>query len=272
MNDSTNLQKTGRIYKADYRKSFVVIPNSTIQDENLSFRARGVLSYILSLPDTWQVYKSEIVNHAPEGKHAITTAFNELMQERYVFMRENRDQGKFAGYSYYVFATPQTDFPFTVESEKRPSGQLEQGNTTSPQTDFPKSEKPKSEKPKSDNQTLQKKHYTKDTYNKKYSLLYEKICQFFPEKLLPDDKGKNAWVNDLRLLIEKDELTEDEIINIVKWARNDPFWQSNFLSLLKLRKKNKEGIPYYLVFKEKMRRTSKDKKFVDDVNDLSKWN
>lgn len=44
----------------------------------------------------------------------------------------------------------------------------------------------------------------------------------------------------------------NEIKDCIMWARGDQFWSSNFLSPLKLRNKNKEGIKYIDVFKAKL--------------------
>ena len=109
--------------------------------------------------------------------------------------------------------------------------------------------------------------------NEKYLSLSQKIIDFFPEDLKPQNKMlKDKWVNELRHLIEIDGLVQNEILKIVNWGRSDDFWKSNFLSLLKLRKKNKEGIPYWQVFKQKMNgHKSKDKFFTEDKNELSKW-
>ncbi len=124
-----------------------------------------------------------------------------------------------------------------------------------------------SEKPK-------KPDNDKDNGNEKDNVneivLYEKICQFFPEKFLPDKNEKKKWLNDLRLLMERDGLTENEIIDMVKWARQDDFWKANFLSVRKLRKKNREGIPYFMVFQEKQK-SSNGGKYIPDENDLDKW-
>jgi hypothetical protein len=38
----------------------------------------------------------------------------------------------------------------------------------------------------------------------------------------------------------------------VKWARKDDFWKANFMSLTKLRKKNKDDIKYMVMLKAKM--------------------
>lgn len=90
------------------------------------------------------------------------------------------------------------------------------------------------------------------------NVLYEKELEIllghFPEKLLPKtDKQKSNWLDCVRLLIETDGYSFTEVEKIVAWARDSDFWKSNFLSLLKLRNKNKEGIKYVDVFNEQIK-------------------
>jgi hypothetical protein len=89
-----------------------------------------------------------------------------------------------------------------------------------------------------------------DTYT---NLLNEKFIDFFDDEFKPktEEQIKN-WADCLRKLIEIDKFSEIDIGNIIKWAREDAFWTKNFMSLLKLREKNKEGIKYIEVFKHQM--------------------
>ncbi len=49
-----------------------------------------------------------------------------------------------------------------------------------------------------------------------------------------------------------DGKTKAEIARVCRWAREDSFWGGNFLSPVKLRKKNKDSIPYFDVFSHRM--------------------
>ena len=82
--------------------------------------------------------------------------------------------------------------------------------------------------------------------------IYDASIKLFSDDLIPsNDKQKNTWLNELDKLIRLDGLTIADIYNIVKFARSDDFWSNNFLSIAKLRKKNREDIPYWKVFKQK---------------------
>lgn len=83
--------------------------------------------------------------------------------------------------------------------------------------------------------------------------LYPRILELFPADLHPkNEKQKKDWIGTLEKLISIDGHPPEEILKVVDSTRRDEFWQKNFLSVLKLRKKNKEEIFYYTVFKNRL--------------------
>ena len=86
--------------------------------------------------------------------------------------------------------------------------------------------------------------YSDEVKNFTHSLL-----QYFTIK--PDKI--DSWYKDVDLLTRVDHYDYKTIEQIVKTFRNDDFWSQNFLSLLKLRKKNKDGIKFIEVFKDKLK-------------------
>ena len=63
---------------------FVQIDKNALQDERLSWKAKGLLAYLLSLPDDWQIYINELKNHAKDGRDSTRTAMNELIKFGYI--------------------------------------------------------------------------------------------------------------------------------------------------------------------------------------------
>lgn len=57
---------------------FTVLSNDLLRDSRLSFRARGLLAFVLSMPDNYRVSSHTLARGAPEGRHAILTALEEL--------------------------------------------------------------------------------------------------------------------------------------------------------------------------------------------------
>lgn len=90
-------------------------------------------------------------------------------------------------------------------------------------------------------------------YDPYVEVLKEKFLDFFPEDLQPKTESQiEDWADCLKKLIEIDHYTEMDIGEIVYWAREDSFWSSQFMSFLKLRKKNKDGVKYIDYFKHQM--------------------
>lgn len=75
------------IRRAPHKKAYVVIDNDTAQDPELTWAARGLLVYLLSLPDDWQVRQADLVSRAPEGRTVIDRLMKELAAAGYLERR-----------------------------------------------------------------------------------------------------------------------------------------------------------------------------------------
>lgn len=69
---------------------FVQVPRDTIRDGRLSFRARGVLTYLLDMPDGWDVKSEVIAANGKEGREAIRSALGELAACGYYRLERRR--------------------------------------------------------------------------------------------------------------------------------------------------------------------------------------
>lgn len=94
-----------------HKKNFTVIENSLCQNNHLSLRARGLMMYLLSLPDDCE---GEIdINHLStimmEGRDAIITVVKELKKWGYIHQKKLGFQ---QGWQYFVFESPTTEEQF----------------------------------------------------------------------------------------------------------------------------------------------------------------
>jgi len=94
---------------------------------------------------------------------------------------------------------------------------------------------------------------TKNEFSQDVFKAFDYLVQFFDDTKPKSESEKNKWLDCIDKLNRIDGLTFKEICEIVRYIKNDDFWKPNFLSILKLRKKNKEGIEYWNVFKLKMK-------------------
>ena len=106
------------IYKAVVNSEYVQIPNSTMQDDSISFEARGLLGMLLSMPSHWEVHKSWVASQSKAGKDKVNSIFKELEASGYIRKEEaQRKFGKFASNDYFIFPTKCTsaDLPLRLD-------------------------------------------------------------------------------------------------------------------------------------------------------------
>ena len=73
-------------------KNYSVISNEFIRRKDLSWKAKGILTYILTLPDDWVININEIMTHATEGEKAFRSGWKELKDAGYVNRYPVRDK------------------------------------------------------------------------------------------------------------------------------------------------------------------------------------
>ncbi len=92
------------IHKGPVREQFTQIPNNTHQDTSLSLQARGLLGYIISLPDDWVVRPGHLAKENGIGRNTAYKIINELKESGYIIQVQNRSEsGKFSTGDYLVF-------------------------------------------------------------------------------------------------------------------------------------------------------------------------
>lgn len=91
--------------------NYTVISNVFLKDVELSLKAKGLLAYLLSLPNDWSVYASELTNRHKDGITSIYSAIKELETAKYVIRERIRENGKLKGVDYIVSETPILEKP-----------------------------------------------------------------------------------------------------------------------------------------------------------------
>ena len=59
------------VFKIEKTKDFTIMSNYHFRDMNLSLKAKGLLSYMLSLPDDWDYSLNGLASVSKEGIKAI---------------------------------------------------------------------------------------------------------------------------------------------------------------------------------------------------------
>jgi len=90
----------------------------TLRDKALSWEARGVLGYLLSMADNWKINVKDLQQQC--GRDRVYKIINELIHHRYLIRVETRDDnGKITGYEYQLYERPY-DLPFEEPLTEKP--------------------------------------------------------------------------------------------------------------------------------------------------------
>ena len=106
-------------YRVHKDKNYTVMSNYHLQDKNLSLKAKGLLSIILSLPGDWEYSVAGLCELSKDGRDGVASALKELRIFGYVVCSSKKgEDGRFYGADYDVFEAPQkgeciADLPFT---------------------------------------------------------------------------------------------------------------------------------------------------------------
>lgn len=85
------------------RERFTTVNNEYLQDVNLTWKAKGLITYIMSLPSDWILSIENLKNVSKDSRDATATGLQELIKQGYCRREDiRRADGTFIGYSYQV--------------------------------------------------------------------------------------------------------------------------------------------------------------------------
>lgn len=121
--------------RVNKNSNYVVLSKKGLEDTRLIWKAKGLLAYLLSLPDDWKIYQEELAKHSKDGVKSTASALKELINNGYIVRECLRDEkGRFLGYVYQVFEEPLNTDNISILSEmpKTENGKLDfrKGHTT----------------------------------------------------------------------------------------------------------------------------------------------
>ena len=108
--------------------NYTIMSNHHFKEKEMSLKAKGLLSLMLSLPADWDYSINGLATLSKDGRDSVMGALKEL--ERFGYLVRTRltdEKGKFKGYDYDIFEEPQKDFPNT---ENPNTGNPNTGNPT----------------------------------------------------------------------------------------------------------------------------------------------
>ena len=96
------------VFRVERTKGFTVMSNYHLNDKTISLKSKGLLSQMLSLPESWDFTLRGLACINKESLDAIRTAVLELEEHGYITRRQRRgENGKLAKIEYTIYEQPQ---------------------------------------------------------------------------------------------------------------------------------------------------------------------
>ena len=134
------------VFRVERNTGYTVMSNHHLRNKELTLKAKGLLSQMLSLPEDWDYTLAGLSHINREKIDAIREAVKELEKAGYIVRSRERDEkGRLRGADYVIYEQPQPKEPeAATSSEKPPTSDL-------PTLENPTLEKPTLEKPTQEN-------------------------------------------------------------------------------------------------------------------------
>lgn len=201
------------IIRASRERNYSVISNDVWKDNQLSFQAMGLLSYILSKPDNWSVSPSHLekVTEGTEkktGRDGVYSILKELKSVGFVKTQKHSD-GKI---DYIVSDHPSPRKPNTPKPDT-PKSDEAKADMDNPNTSQPDQANPDLAKPtliSTDNKQILIGNNKNKQNETSYEVLFEKFWGSYPKKT-----NKQGALKSFNAAIKKQTLTPSEFTEML---------------------------------------------------------
>lgn len=121
------------VFKIEKNNNYTVMSNYHLRDKNLSYKAKGLLSFMLSLPEDWDYSLAGLCSISKEGRDGIRSILKELQEYHYLEIEKVRGEKGYFEYNYLIY-----EIPHFVELEN----DKEYPDMENPHLDIPDVEEP----------------------------------------------------------------------------------------------------------------------------------
>ena len=95
------------LYLVEKNNNYTVMANYHLRDKELSFKAKGLLSYMLSLPEDWDYSLNGLASVSKEGIKAVKNIIVELKEQGYLRINKIRKENGQYQYEYLIREIPE---------------------------------------------------------------------------------------------------------------------------------------------------------------------
>ena len=126
------------VFRVERNKGYTVMSNHHLRNKELTLKAKGLLSQMLSLPEDWDYTLAGLSQINREKIDAIREAIKELERAGYIVRSRERDEkGRLRGADYVIYEQPHTEPTPDLPTLENPM----QLNKDIQRTDLPTKEK-----------------------------------------------------------------------------------------------------------------------------------
>lgn len=101
------------VFRVEKTGNYTVMSNYHLRDDRLPLKAKGLLCYILSLPDDWDYTMKGLAAKHPDGITAVRSCIKKLEEAGYIRHRQTVDsKGRFSKSEYFVYEKPLSEEPW----------------------------------------------------------------------------------------------------------------------------------------------------------------
>ena len=112
------------VIRVQKTKDYTVMSNTHFREKNMSLKAKGLLSLMLSLPDDWNYSIEGLIAICKENGTAIKSTLKELKEFGYLKVEKTQNEKGVFEYIYNIYENPQTENP-SIENPTMENPQME---------------------------------------------------------------------------------------------------------------------------------------------------
>ena len=108
------------VFRVHKTSNYTVMSNQHLRDTNLTLKAKGLMSVMLSLPEDWDYNAKGLATLSLGGEDAVKSALKELEEHKYLKRTAIREKGVIRDWQYDIYENPESleNTAFEPQGEK----------------------------------------------------------------------------------------------------------------------------------------------------------
>ena len=138
--------------KKVYQSRFTTVDNAILNDKLVSWKAKGLFTYLWSKPDNWNYSVKEVSKHAKDGRDSTSDGVQELEEHGYLKREQINAKGSFGSSVWTLSELP--IFKKQCKNDKSATSNTDNPSSEKPLTGNPSTDLPMTEKSSTGNPAL----------------------------------------------------------------------------------------------------------------------